>query len=153
MSHQYGMFGAQAPYAGAPRQWTGVPARPTYGSNPGAKATGTGSLGAVETIEDMQGLTIPGDRLNVAKIYGGLGDGTLTINGTTVPVDVGALVGGVAGFLFYRVGYAALGYYIGSKLGPKGSSSPIAGAVACAVGGRWGLAGLAGVAAYYGGKR
>lgn len=123
MRHQYGMFGAVTPSAGQlVPTWSGVPARPIYGSNPGAQA----------------------------RAMAGLGGGTLTINGTTVPVDTGALFSGLGSLLVSRAVYAALGYYIGGKLGPASSASKIAGAAACALAGPLGLAG---VAAYYGGKR
>lgn len=78
--------------------------------------------------------------------YQGFGEGTLTINGTSVPVDTSGLGMAIA----KTAVYAVLGYYVGGKLGPASSSSAAAGAVACAFGGP---IGLAIVAAYYGGKR
>ena len=78
--------------------------------------------------------------------YRGFGEGTLTINGTSVPVDTSGLGMAIA----KTAVYAVLGYYVGGKLGPASSSSAAAGAVACAFGGP---IGLAIVAAYYGGKR
>ncbi len=249
MSHQYGMFGAQAPYAGAPRQWTGVPAKPTFG--------GLGTLGAAESIESIDAIAdrdgsdeeildatsseyvedynqgIPTEsyqgfgggsnireyqfcggypkptyaemvesresmrrrmaahgiktyagvpwqkeeqdawnafnvsrglqpmklgrfpmgkqcnemnkgpfRFDLASRLAGFGASTLTVNGQDVPIDTDGLVKGIA----KTIGYAVLGYYVGSKLGPKDSSSGIAGAAACAIAGPLGLAG---VAAYY----
>jgi len=74
------------------------------------------------------------------------GLGAFSVNGQEILPDGFSL----GAFLAQRAVYGILGWYVGSKLGPKGSSAGLAGGVGCALAGPLGLAITA---AMYAGKR
>jgi hypothetical protein len=64
------------------------------------------------------------------------GFGTLAINGK----EIGGADFSLGSFVAQRAVYGLIGWYVGSKLGPKGSSAGVAGGIGCALAGPLGLA-------------